>query len=249
MVYAIIVTFNPVGGLHNLLESMKNQVDHILVIDNGSERKEFLRNESDWSEFVEFIYNTHNKGLALALNQGIRAATDRGATHVVLLDQDTLPDENMVSDLLCDERRLAEEGKNVAAVGPRLIDIQTRKTIPFIRSTGWVRERIYTSPCGSPVLVDHVITSGMLIPVKAFKNVGLMWESLFIDYIDVEWCFRARSKGYAVFGSSTATLYHDIGEKRFSILMLKRQVPVHHPNRIFFLFRNLCGCLASPVYN
>ena len=40
-----------------------------------------------------------------------------------------------------------------------------------------------------------------------------MKESYFIDNIDLEWCFRAKSKGYELIGTDEAVLYHAIGER------------------------------------
>ncbi|MCV5831057.1 hypothetical protein OFN28_30780, partial [Escherichia coli] len=48
--------------------------------------------------------------------------------------------------------------------------------------------------------VDHLIASGSLIPVDVFEKIGGMDDSLFIDYVDVEWSLRARYQGLRCYG-------------------------------------------------
>ena len=40
-----------------------------------------------------------------------------------------------------------------------------------------------------------------------------MKESYFIDNVDLEWCFRAKSLGFDLVGTDAAVLYHAIGER------------------------------------
>ena len=49
--------------------------------------------------------------------------------------------------------------------------------------------------------------------LDALASIGAMKESYFIDNIDLEWCFRAKSKGYELIGTDQAVLYHAIGER------------------------------------
>mgnify|MGYP002888735411 CR=1 FL=1 len=59
--------------------------------------------------------------------------------------------------------------------------------------------------------VETIITSGSIIPVKVLQNVGLMDETLFIDYIDYEWCLRAIHKGYQIY-LSDSKMRHNMGD-------------------------------------
>jgi rhamnosyltransferase len=45
---------------------------------------------------------------------------------------------------------------------------------------------------------QYVITSGSFIPISIFNDVGFMREELFIDFVDIDWCLRARAKGYEI---------------------------------------------------
>jgi len=59
---------------------------------------------------------------------------------------------------------------------------------------------------------DFLLSSGSLVPLDVIDKVGGMEEELFIDQVDTEWCLRARSMGYRVFGAFGAILEHRLGE-------------------------------------
>tara|TARA_B100000700_G_scaffold285228_1_gene339095 strand:- start:96 stop:455 length:360 start_codon:yes stop_codon:yes gene_type:complete len=65
-----------------------------------------------------------------------------------------------------------------------------------------------------------------------------MKESFFIDNIDLEWCFRAKSKGYELIGTDEAVLYHAIGERSSNPLVRAGIMAQHNPQRSYFSSRN-----------
>jgi len=68
--------------------------------------------------------------------------------------------------------------------------------------------------------------------------VGLMDEDLFIDHVDSEWCFRAKAKGFQLFGVGGAAMTHALGERRKEIWFLRRRiVTLHKPFRYYYIFR------------
>jgi rhamnosyltransferase len=86
---------------------------------------------------------------------------------------------------------------------------------------------------------DFVISSGSLVPIEVLEHVGGMEEALFIDQVDTEWCLRARSMGYRVFGVCAAVLEHRLGEGvRWFWLGRWRRVFRQKPFRYYYIFRN-----------
>jgi len=61
---------------------------------------------------------------------------------------------------------------------------------------------------------DYVVSSGALIPLAVLDQVGMMDESLFIDYVDSEWGLRAKSRGHLSFGICAAQMVHCLGMSR-----------------------------------
>ena len=76
----------------------------------------------------------------------------------------------------------------------------------------------------------------MLIPLTAFELVGTPEEGLFIDNVDLEWCFRARSMGMSVYGVCNAVMMHSVGD---GITKLGHFViHQHSPLRQYYIMRN-----------
>jgi rhamnosyltransferase len=86
------------------------------------------------------------------------------------------------------------------------------------------------------VEADFLIASGSLIPVAALDRVGPMREDLFIDYVDVEWCLRARREGLRCYGVFEATMEHRLGESR--VRVFGREATARSPLRHYYLMRN-----------
>lgn len=74
-----------------------------------------------------------------------------------------------------------------------------------------------------------------------WSDVGRMDDSLFIDFVDTEWCIRARSRGYRVVGIPWVKMQHELGEE--PIRALGRSYPMHSPVRHYYLFRNAVALL------
>ena len=105
---AVVVTFEPdPEGLRELLARLAPQVATVLVVDNASARQppRLARDEAT------LIPLTRNAGIAAAQNIGIRTAVGLGATFVLLMDQDSLPAADMVTQLLNAHDQAAASGR------------------------------------------------------------------------------------------------------------------------------------------
>ena len=236
-VIGVIVTYFPsVEPLGELLSSLKSQVHSVVVIDNGSSEdfKGWLSDREN--PHVHGIFLGENRGIAAAQNIGIRWTIDHGANYVLLSDQDSGPASDMVARLLDAARQVAANGHKVAAVGPRYMDARQQASPPFIQIRGL---RICRQTCGdafSIVPVDFLIASGSLIPTVTLVEVGLMQESLFIDYVEFGWGARAKKHGFDMFGVCAAKMRHDLGDE--PIRLVGWAFPVRSPHRHYYTFRN-----------
>ena len=81
------------------------------------------------------------------------------------------------------------------------------------------------------------MTSGTIVPRHVFEDIGLMDENLFIDYIDYEWCLRARDHRYKIYTASELILIHKLGDKSINFGLFKK--PFHLNNiRHYYIIRN-----------
>lgn len=241
-IIAVIVTYQSnIDILKKLLQSLTNQVDSIIIVDNGSVNDIALLVSQFSLKRISTRLLGKNMGVAFAQNAGIQEAMKKGATHILLMDHDSIPQPSMVSSLASAEEALTRKGEKVSAVGPRYEFPGTNVSSFFVRF-GLLRfKKIYCTDENKPeyIPVDFLISSGCLIPVKALSEIGLMDDTLFIDHVDTEWFLRARSKGYSSFGVCNAVMYHSLGDYLFDFWFgKKRTLPVHSPLRQYYIFRN-----------
>jgi rhamnosyltransferase len=169
---------------------------------------------------LRFIHNDHNLGLAHALNQGLAAAIAKGADHVLLLDQDSRPPRDMLPRLSAAARVIEDEGRRLACVAPVLIDRKLAGAALTPTESG-----------------GTLATSGSLVTRQAWEEVGPMWDDLFIDGIDHEWCFRAQAKGFETVVTPDVVMEHDMGD--LAVNFFGRFKPIHRsPVRHYFIVRN-----------
>jgi len=184
---AIIVSYLPEReSFISLLQNLIQQVDHVLVLDNSPAdhlAAQYFFDESGIDATrSSFIRLNDNYGIAVALNVGIRKAMGLGVDFVLLSDQDSLPASDMVENLYRSYEGLYTQQVRVGAIGPTYTDLHTGLTYPFqVDLPGCF---FYGHKAGSEEspLVEALtlITSGTLIPMDVFEDVGLMREDFFI---------------------------------------------------------------------
>ena len=245
---SITVAFNadPIR-LARQLVALYDQVDKIIIVDNGSVPS--VKSGLNQPEIVAMLANAphfdviplnENGGIASGFNVGVDAARKQGAEFVLLLDHDSVPAPDMVSKLLTGYEQASGESTTggVAAVGPRIVDARDKHEFPFIR-LGWIRnQHMRCTDSGADIIAcDFLISSGSLIPMRAFDKIGGFDEALFIDSVDLEWCFRARSARLSLVGICDAKLDHRLGDHR-RVVLNKIFLVVHSPLRIYYITRN-----------
>jgi len=216
-VAAVIVTYHPDAALADRVRPLIGQVGTILVVDNGSREMELaplavLVRDS----LVDAIWNGRNLGVATALNQGLSWVADRGFAWALTLDQDTTP------------------GPDLVAEAARVFD-ELSSPAPAVIGATSVTDAV-VDPGGA---VTCVVTSGALHSVRAWATLGRFREDFFIDQVDIEFCLRARSKGYAILAARRPTVQHTIGHPtRHRTVLRSFTVTNHDRVRRYYMTRN-----------
>lgn len=237
-VCAVVVTHCPdLAVLAEQLAALAPQVGHIVVVDNASPEPR-LRDFCAGHPGVTLLALPANRGLAYALNSGIDFAhTLAGVTRVLLMDQDSVPAPDMVRRLVAAQAKLSAHGK-VAAVGPRFRDARESTDASFVRIRFPFNRKLHCDGRCTEIRCDFLISSGCLVPLAVLDDVGGMDDALFIDNVDLDWCFRATAAGYALYGVCAAGLGHRLGDARRRIPGLPRGIVVHPPRRLYYMMRN-----------
>ena len=246
-VCAVIVSYHPEpAALLSLVDGLMPQAGAVVVVDNAS--------EGGWQQGLAetlaalggaLLRQMDNIGLAAAQNIGIDWARLHGYRYVLLLDQDSEPSAGIVESLLAALQTLSTTQK-VAAVGPRFHDRREDRDAPFVRIHFPVNRKLWCETDSQLIACDFLISSGALIPMDVLDRVGQMDAGLFIDNVDLEWGFRARAQGYALYGVCAATMNHRLGDSRREVPFGLGQVVVHGPVRLYYMMRNRLRLYAMP---
>jgi rhamnosyltransferase len=217
-VVAVIVTYHPDPGLQDRVRPLVGQVGAIVVVDNGSRDAELASVDSLERDGVAVtIRNGRNLGIAVALNQGVAWAAEHGYAWAVTFDQDTTPGPDVVSE------------------AARVFDAFPDPSPAVIGAT-WDPNWCAADP-GRPEAC--VITAGALHSVRAWSALGRFREDFFIDYVDTEFCLRARANGYSVLVACRPTIRHAIGSPSRHETPFRSFTPSNH-NRVrrYYITRN-----------
>jgi rhamnosyltransferase len=182
---------------------------------------------------LRLIASPTNFGLGRGLNAVMEAASEEGFTDVLLLDQDSEPTAEILSELTGHAQRLERAGEKIALLAPRLVPPEEGFYKP-----------IHYDLRGKPradglAAVDFAPTSGSLVNVAAFRDVGPFREDFFIAGIDVEWGFRAWSRGWASNLVMDLAMTHRWGEAVTEGQLGKPQILRQASVRNYYYARNV----------
>lgn len=240
-VHAVYVTYQPdLEVLDNSLKNLQSQVSAITLVDNNSLNILGIRALSEKYPTLTVISLPSNYGLGKAQNTGIKHAISKEASQILLMDQDSIFQHGAVAKLSLNLLHLGSNCK-VAAVGPQYTLDNKIATPPFVRCYWFYLGRVSKREleANPAVETDFLISSGTLIETKALRTIGLMDEELFIDHVDTEWCLRARSHDYRLYGIRDAHMQHSLGERTYRIWLGRwRNLPQHKAFRYYFTYRN-----------
>lgn len=241
-VASIIVTFNPdIQLLERQLRSI-SKFTHVILVDNFSFNVEdILLVCKRVSSEIKYLKLDENMGLAFAQNTGIKEAKLNGCSHVILFDQDSYLSAESYENLLSIEKSLINQGFKIGAVGPVCVDPVSTNSYPITEYRGPFIVRKYLGDV-EVCQASFIVASGSLIRMDVINTVGMMRDELFIDYIDVEWCYRAQSLGYKLFVTSDSRLEHIIGDSR--VKFFGRSISMHSATRRYYLTRNCLRMLT-----
>lgn len=236
---AVIVTMHPdIAILEKQIASIPKEVK-IIVVDNASPTnsqkkvKSLLKNRDGIQ-----IINKKNLGLATAINQGCKKAKILGSNMVILLDQDSEPEQGSIEILLKKYNELFNTGQSIGCVGPTLIDVATGLDLGFHAIVGLKWKRIF-SENGKLIEINSLNGSGTLMSLKLFSELDGLDDEFFIDHVDTEWSFRVKNAGYSLFGVPAAVFLHRMGDKSIRFWFFGWKVwPWRSPQRHRYLFRN-----------
>lgn len=212
---AIVTAYHPDELLSGVVRSALAACEAVIVVDNtprapGADGPAALPGLDD--PRVTVLADGSNLGLAAALNLGLARLPEK-TEAVLLLDQDSVIPDHLIEALAKD---LDDPG--VGIVGPSPVDA--------------LSGRRYETLAGRHKQLDDrdvVITSGMLIRRESLAKVpGGFREDFFVDYVDVDFCLRAKRNGVRIVRDMALEMPHSIGDVRIHRFLGKDVKVGHH---------------------
>ena len=180
---------------------------------------------------IVYIHRGENMGIATAQNIGISYIIEHlhQLNYLVFFDQDSRPAMDYPQGIVEEYMRISKHIPRLSALGPRIRNKQTQEEYtPGVHHEkredfGFVEKQF-------------IISSGCCIHKQTFVEVGMNDDTLFIDFVDFEWCLRAHSKGYTCGITDSMEMDHFVGRKYLALGPFRDIISA--PQRYFYQYRN-----------
>jgi GT2 family glycosyltransferase len=189
---ACIVYYQDQESLLNLLASLEQQSvipGSVFVTDNNSVQSLALKN---YSFPVQVTKLDENKGFAAGANVALKNAINNNFSNLMLLSQDVILDstsaEQMVSELILSK----------GIVFPTMYNRTTNRVFSKGGSVNKISGSIKLSTSSSPKNPEWADGSCVVFTKEVFNSIGGFYEKFFMYFEDVDFCYRAKSKGFAL---------------------------------------------------
>lgn len=206
----------------------------ILHYGNPKNTEECLKSvenlEYDNFETVVINNDKDNRGFAGGNNIGIRQALKKGASYVLLLNNDAVVKPDFLKKLV----EMGESDESAGILGPVIYEHGSDK----IHFAGGKINWLYTKGRHVRGANDYITGCCLLIKREVVEKIGLMPEDYFLYCEDVEWCLKARKAGYKCVLVPSSKIWHKVSsstkEASFSyiyyharngLLLTKRNAP------------------------
>ena len=207
----VVLNYNGKNHIHKCLDSifgMNYPRFKVVVVDNASNDGSLFSVKEKFPN-ARVIENCRNHGFAKAYNMVLEKIE---SDFIVLLNNDVQVEPQWLNELMpyiCRE-------DDVSAVTPKMLFMQNTSAINAaggkcdIYGSGWNRgngekdsgqyekvEEVFYANCGAVVIRKN-----------AWKDVGSFDEQYFLYGEDLDWCWRARLKGYRIYYVPHSRIYH-----------------------------------------
>jgi GT2 family glycosyltransferase len=237
------VAYNAASVLPRQLDALLRQtrpLQEIVVVDNGSTDGTGRLLAERYPE-VKVLRLSENCGVGGGLATGLAyAAPGKRHDWVWTFDQDSVPSDDALEILLDGVASLGDLDGELGMVAPLPVHRETGTYYPpLLWDDGFVRPT--AELLSQPIwFADLVISSGCMVRCDLVERIGLPRADFFLDFIDFEYCLRARRNGYKIAVVTGSQLAHEIGSARkVRFLGQLRVWSEHEPWREYYKSRNI----------
>lgn len=204
------------------IKTYVRDVDELWACDNtDNPKQDYLDKIKALGSNVHIIPMGGNKGIAAALNQGIKKAYEANYEYILTMDQDSYFEGDTLSRYKNRAQELFDSDEKIIQVGIHNSGDDPDDPATNCEDTKWL------------------ITSGSIMRVKDTVKIGSFLEKLFIDEVDREFNYRASREGYRFKRVLELTLKHHLGDPiKGKIFGKEFQAMGHSKVRKYYIARN-----------
>jgi len=243
LIGVVTVTYNSAAVIRGFMDSLLLQTHShfgLYLIDNASSDGTLALLADYPDSRVTIIRNTDNVGVAEGNNLGIRAALQDGCAFVLLINNDTVFDPDLLAMLL---DGLQKHDAEMAV--PMIVFFDEPDKIwsaggYFSALRGCSRHFGFAQKddgtFDQPRRVSYSPTCCMLIKREVFDRVGLMDANYFVYFDDTDFCWRAHRAGVKLLYLPAARLKHKVSG--LTGVQSSFTVRYHTRNHVYYFLKN-----------
>ncbi|OAQ54133.1 hypothetical protein HTG_00970 [Natrinema mahii] len=196
-VVALVLNWNNWEDTIQCIRSLKEQEYgdlNIIVIDNGSSDDSLSHLQQ--IDNIDLVRNTANLGFAGGMNRGIETALDYSPKYICVVNNDsfTVHSDTINSLVVC-----AENNDDVGIVSPIIKDGSGSKIWFEQGAINWSSATTYHKTVDQDrglIYNEYIPMCFSLIRPEIFEEIGYFDEDYFLYYEDVDFCTRAKQRGW-----------------------------------------------------
>lgn len=227
--YIIIINFKTWQHTIECLNSLQDLNNHDFAIriveveDHNNSRSEIRKwvNENQKMD-VKIIELDDNLGFAGANNKAIEQVLNESESCFFwLLNNDAVVEPDALDQLIATWYALDNEARQPAFIGSKVIDYNHREIVQTvggkfnprtaITSLTGLNQQVSSFPETGVLETDFVMGASMFFHSSIVSSIGLLDESYFLYYEDVDWCYRASEAGFSNYTCLGSIVFHKQG--------------------------------------
>ena len=221
----VVLNYNGLQETRSCLNSLrrikKNNIEvEIIVVDNNSTDGSQITLPKERG--IKFMQNEKNLGFSGGNNRGIKYALEKNVDYVLILNNDTVVDENFLVNLV--------NNKNADISSPKIYfekgfefhkDRYTEKQLGEViwyagGNIDWQNiigkhigvDEVDNGQFSKSREVDFATGACMLVKREVFEKIGYFDEKYFLYLEDMDFCVRAKKAGFKILFEPKAVVWH-----------------------------------------
>jgi len=212
----ILLNYNGYDDTIACIESLKKNTNNlnyeIIVVDNDSTDDSFQKLSN--VDGITLLDSGNNGGFSYGNNVGIKFAIDNGADYIYLLNNDTIVNDNTISNLY-----EVMETSDIDILGSRIMYYDNQDLIQYLGGTinwnkvtaihNYEREK-YDFQIDNIIETDFITGCSMFIKRNVFEKIGLLPEEYFMYCEDLDFCIKAKESNLKLAVCTNSVVYHKV---------------------------------------